>query len=71
MKFDTEVFGQRLKELRVKMGITTTQLAKALGVNSATVSKWENGKIIPSAISIYEITKFFGVPAGYLIGTED
>ena len=71
MVFDTEIFGERLKKLRNARGLTIIKLGKALGVNNATISKWENGLMKPSVDSIFEITKFFGVPAGYLIGTED
>jgi len=71
MAFDVELFGQRLKELRQGRGLTTVKLGKALGVTNAAISRWENGLRKPCADSIYEITKFFGIPAGYLIGTED
>lgn len=71
MVFDTRIFGQRLKELRKDKDLTTVQLGKALGISDATISRWENGKIRPSVDSVFQITKFFNVPAGYLIGTED
>ena len=71
MPLDIEVFGERLKKLRSHRGFTTTQLGKALGVNNATISKWENGTIRPSGDSIYEIATFFNVPADYILGIKD
>ena len=71
MEFDTEVFGERLKELRLKRCLTIVKLAKVLDVNNATISRCENGVIKPSVDTIYAMAKFFNVPAGYLIGTED
>ena len=70
MEFNTEIFGERLNEIRVKSGITTVKLGKAIGVTDSTISMWENGKIRPSVESLYRLAKFFNVPAGYLIGTE-
>ena len=71
MEFDVEVFAERVRLLRNKMGINTIQLAKGSGIPNATISRWENGIMIPKADSIYTLSKFFGVTAGYLIGTED
>jgi len=71
MYFDVRVFGVRLKELRDEKGITTIQLGEALGVTCATISRWENGLINPTVDSIFRIAKYFHVPAGYLIGTEE
>ena len=71
MEFDTELFGERLKKLRIKKGITTVRLGQEIGVSDATVSRWENGLIRPTADSIVKLVKFFKIPAGYLMGTED
>ena len=71
MKFEIKIFSDRLKELRVDKGLTIVQLAEAIGVNNGTISKWENGQIMPQADSIFSLSKFFNVSAGYLIGTEN
>ena len=71
MNFDVTKFGERIKELRVEKGITTIQMGKELGISDATVSRWENGLLIPKADSIFALAKFFGVSAGYLIGLEN
>jgi len=71
MEFNTKIFGERLKELRLEKSMTTVQLGKALGVSDPSISQWENGLMKPSVDSVFRIAKFFNVPAGYLIGTED
>ncbi len=38
---------RRLKELRTKAGLTQKQLAEKAGVNSISVSLWENGHAKP------------------------
>ena len=53
------------------MGLTIGQLGKALDVNGATISKWENGIIKPSVDSVFEITVFFNIPADYILGIKD
>ena len=38
---------QDIKELRLKLGLSQTQLAKKLGVSIMSVSRWENGRSKP------------------------
>ncbi len=61
-------FGERLKELRLEENLTRAQLSIALNVNDSTISRWENGKIIPGIDDLYNIAVFFNVSADYLIG---
>lgn len=35
--------GERIKQRRIELGITQTQLAQEVGVYRPTVSKWERG----------------------------
>lgn len=37
------------KEVREKAGITAARMAKAVGVSTGTLIKWENGEIVPRA----------------------
>ena len=71
MGFNVKLFGERLRELRNERGVGTVVLGKALGVSDATISRWENGMMGPSVDSVFKISKFFNVSAGYLIGTEN
>lgn len=71
MKFDLEIFGERLTSLREKKNLTITQLGKALGVGHSAVSRWESAKRAPSVEKIFEISIFFGTSADYLIGLRD
>lgn len=71
MEFNAELFGARLKELRQEKELTTVELGQKLGYSDATISRWENGLVHPSIVSLYRIVTFFGTSAGYLLGTED
>ena len=54
-------FGTKIKNLRNKRGITQEALAKAMGVTSQTVSKWENDVTMPDVALLPELSVFFGV----------
>lgn len=40
-----------IKDIRIKLGMSQQQLAKALNVNYTTVNRWENGKSEPSNLA--------------------
>lgn len=64
-------FGERLRELRTEKNLSSVELGKELGVSGPTVIRWENETILPTIEKLYNIAKFFGVSADYLIGLED
>lgn len=40
---DFEFSPQRVKEIRIRLGLTVAEFAERLGVNPNTVTRWENG----------------------------
>lgn len=44
-------FGEKVKMVRKRLGLTQAELASALGVSFATVNRWENGQANPSALA--------------------
>ena len=65
------MFYERIKELRLSLGITQVQLANRLGVTKQCVSNWESGYIQPSIDMLVRIAKTFSVSADYLLGLSD
>ena len=63
----TEI-GKRLKEFRKVNNLTLDELAKSIGVNKSTLSRYENGKNIILTITLYTICKKYHVSADYLLG---
>ncbi|MCL1831467.1 MAG: helix-turn-helix domain-containing protein [Oscillospiraceae bacterium] len=63
----------RLKELRVKKGLTQSQFAKELNlfVVKGTISNWEVGASEPDIATLIQIAKYFDVDLDYLIGVTD
>jgi transcriptional regulator with XRE-family HTH domain len=57
----SNIIGNRLKELRLKMNITQQQLSNDLSVASSTISNWEKGRRLPSISDLKRIAKYFGV----------
>lgn len=66
-----KTFCERFKALRKEKALSTTKLGKALNVSDSTITRWENGVIIPSILHLRNIAVFFNVSADYLLGLVD
>lgn len=64
-------FGEKLQALRKSRGMTQEELAEALFVSRAAVSKWESGKGYPNIGSLKDISRFFSVTVDELICSEE
>ena len=53
--------GERIRELRLKAGLSQEELGKLLGVKKAAVSMWERGQNRPPIDKIFKMAKIFGV----------
>lgn len=62
--------GKLIKELRIEMKITQTELAKKLNTTQDTISLWELGKSYPDIFSLVKLSKIFNVSTDYLLGLE-
>ena len=66
-----EAFGNRLRALRKKTGLTQEQLAEIVGVSPITVSWWENDKYLPKTQSIKALAKALNVPEQDLLNDSN
>ena len=66
----SNVFPQRLKELRLKKGLTQTELGEKVGVKQSTFTNWENGKREPNFETIIKIADLLEVSVDWLFGRE-
>ena len=61
---------KNISKLRKEHSMTQEQLAEALGVTFASVSKWERGVATPELNLIAEMADLFGVSLDALVGFE-
>ena len=64
-------FNEKLQELRKQKGLTQEELAEALYVSRAAVSKWESGRGYPNIDSLKEISRFFSVTIDDLLSGSE
>lgn len=65
------IFGERLKELRLENGIGQVKLAEDLNVSKGIISLWENGLREPKLSNLVSLAQYFQVSIDYLAGLED
>lgn len=66
-----QVFSVRLKELRLKKGLTQTELGKKVGVKQSTFTNWEKGKREPNFETLLKLALILNATTSYLLGESD
>lgn len=64
---NSELIGKFIQEERKKLNITQEELANMIHVSNKAVSKWENGKGIPSIDYIVLLAKIFNVSVSEIL----
>ena len=65
------IFGKRLKELRIEANLSREKLANALSVSVRQISYWETGQRQCDFNTLIKIADFFSVSIDYLLGRTD
>jgi transcriptional regulator with XRE-family HTH domain len=60
----------RLKELRLKKGVSQEVVAKQLGCSGNTYSRYEREEREPDIETLKRMSRLFGVSVDYLIGND-
>ncbi len=55
------VFGKRLKQLRIEKGLSQQKLGELFGFCNQTISFWENGSREPDLDTLINIAHYFEV----------
>ena len=63
--------GTNIKRLRTAKNITQEQLAEAMNVTCAAVSKWERSETYPDITLLQPLAYFFGVTLDELMGYNE
>lgn len=64
------LFGEKLKNLRSKKGITQEKLANDLDIPESSIRRLEISDGIPRMDRLKQIAEYFGVTTDYLLGKE-
>lgn len=67
MKSLNEIVGENLTFLRKKAGFTQLEFGDKFSYSDKTVSKWENGSVLPSVDILKQIADFYGVSTDYIL----
>ena len=59
---ENNIFGIRLKELRVERGLSQQKLGDELGFCNQTISFWESGSREPDLDTLVKIAHYFNIP---------
>lgn len=63
--------GEKIKELRIRRGITQEVLAEHLNVSRSAVAKWESDIGVPEIVNLKAIAKTFGISIDELLNEEE
>ncbi len=63
-------FGDRLRSLRTKAGLTQLDIAEKLDVSAAAIGAWENGRAKPRLTKLGQLAELLGTSAADLMGED-
>ena len=67
---DERTFGQRLRETRVRAGMSQSDLEDISGIPKARLSRYENGHVAPSIQTLERLAKALKVSEASLLGDQ-
>ena len=70
VEFDNKDFGERLKNYRLKKGLSQENMADSINKTKATISRYESGAIMPQAKDISKICEVLGIYEADLYGND-
>jgi transcriptional regulator with XRE-family HTH domain len=70
MRRDGKTFGQRLREARIRAGLSQSDLEERSGIPKARLSRYENGHVSPSIHTLERLARALEVSEASLLGDE-
>ncbi len=67
----TNLFSDRIKELRKSLNLTQAQFAQKIGTTQVTLSSYENSDKTPALETLKKIAVEYGVSVDWLLGLSD
>lgn len=63
--------GKKIITLRQRRGLSQNELREKLGVSRQTISKWENGQVLPDAYNLKALAKILDISVDALLSDEE
>lgn len=63
--------GQKIKDMRRKMGLSQETLGEIICVSRQAITKWENDIGMPDISNLQELSKVFGITVDYLLNENN
>ncbi len=57
---------EEITDLRKKLGVSQEKFAQLLGATVTSVCRWENGKVVPSRLSLRELKELRSKSGSYI-----
>jgi transcriptional regulator with XRE-family HTH domain len=67
---DELTFGQRLRQIRIRAGLSQSELETASGIPKARLSRYENGHVAPSIHTLARLAEALQVSEATLLGDQ-
>jgi transcriptional regulator with XRE-family HTH domain len=67
---DERTFGQRLREARIRAGMSQSDVEEISGIPKARLSRYENGHVEPSIQTLERLARALGVSEASLLGDQ-
>jgi len=64
------IFGERLRQIRNQKRLTLDEVASAVRTTKATLSRYENGKMIPTLYSAKALADYLAVSLDWLTTSD-
>lgn len=65
------IFGKRLKQLRIESNKTQEEVSKKIKITRATLSRYEKGEMEPPITTVMDLASFFNVSLDWLAGNSE
>ena len=70
MNKDDRTFGQRLRDARIRAGLSQSAVEEISGIPKARLSRYENGHVAPSIQTLERLAVALGVSEASLLGDQ-
>lgn len=64
-------FSKKLRSILIDMEISQAELSEKTGLTQATISRYLNGKMVPTGDKLYILSKTLNVSVDYMLGISD